>query len=73
MDYISIEFQSGDEESSRSERGFEFRDIPCYDCRKQDYLRENPEHASKYEGKGLIIFPGEYSRSMDYPSLPGAY
>lgn len=51
--------------SSQRQGPFEFRD--GLDQRAADYRAAHPEHADKYDGKGLIIFPGEY------PSLPGVY
>lgn len=74
MEYFEMSVSVGDS-TSRSCRGFEFRDQEELDYRKSRYLAENPEHASKYEGAGTIIFPGEWSPSNDYnsPSLPGAY
>lgn len=44
---------------------FEFCD--GLEQRAEDYRMMHPEHAAKYEGNGLIIFPGEQ------PWLPGVY
>ena len=65
--YMEISMSS----SPQRQGPFEFRDQGALEARRDRFLAENPDqaykHQGQYEGKGLIIFPGEY------PSLPGVY